>query len=133
MDNIKRTEMKKKHTLKKTNYLKPIIIVISCTLFTSLGQILFKYSSKNLTDIASIVTSMPLIFGLIAYALGSVLLIIALKYGDLSIVYPFIALSFIWVTLASIYLFQEHVNSLNWLGIASILLGVSFIGFGSKK
>ena len=113
--------------------LKPIMIVIVCTILTSLGQILFKYATKNLNDFYSIITNIPLIAGFVSYALGAILLIIALKYGDLSMIYPFVALSFVWVTLLSIWLFSEHVSLANWIGIAAILIGVSAIGFGSKK
>jgi len=110
-----------------------IILVISCTILTSIGQILFKYSSGRLDSFHSIITNVPLIFGFLIYGIAAILLIMALRTGHLSVIYPFVALSFIWVTLASIFLFKENVHMLNWLGIASIIIGVSFIGFGSQK
>jgi drug/metabolite transporter (DMT)-like permease len=111
---------------------KPIIIVIACTLLTSFGQILLKMGANKITTFISIF-NLYLISGLVLYAIGAALLVIALKYGDLSHVYPFIALSFIWVTILSIFVFKDMVNIIDWLGIASILIGVSFIGFGSKS
>jgi undecaprenyl phosphate-alpha-L-ara4N flippase subunit ArnE len=71
--------------------------------------------------------------GVISYAIGAILLIIALKYGDLSLIYPFVALSFIWVALLSIVIFHERISLINWLGIFIIIIGVSLIGYGSKK
>jgi uncharacterized membrane protein len=114
-------------------YLKPIILIMLCTIFTSAGQILFKLASQNLNSFNDIFTNYFLFLGFISYGIGSVLMIIALKYGDLSLVYPFVALSFIWVTLLSIILFNELVYLINWFGIIAIIIGVSFIGFGSSR
>ena len=113
--------------------IKPILLVILCTLFTSTGQIFWKFSSNNLDSFISIITNVPLIVGFIIYGLGAILLIISLKYGELSIVYPFIALSFVWVSIASIILFDDTVSIINWAGIASIILGVSLIGYGGSR
>lgn len=118
--------------LTKSN-IKPIILVILCTAFTTLGQIFWKISSTNINTITEILTNIPLILGIIAYGLGAIFLIIALKYGELSLVYPFIALSFIWVTILAKYLFNEEITIINWIGIIAIIIGISFIGQGGKK
>jgi multidrug transporter EmrE-like cation transporter len=115
------------------NNKKAIILVVICTIFTSLGQILMKIGSANTNSIIQIITNIPLILGFIAYGIGALLLIISLKYGELSLVYPFIALSFIWVSIASIYLFNEHVSLINWGGLTAIIIGVSFIGYGGEQ
>jgi len=117
----------------KKSIIKPIILVILCTAFTSLGQILWKISSTNLNTLSNILTNIPLILGIISYGLGAMFLIIALKYGELSLIYPFIALSFIWVSLSAMYLFKEQMTLINWIGIIAIMIGVSLIGQGGKK
>ena len=114
------------------NNKKAIILVITCTLLTSVAQVLMKISTKKMDSIASAITSIPLILGLIIYALASVLLIIALRGAELSLVYPFIALSFVWVTLLSIFVFEEHVSPTNLFGIIAIIIGVSLIGRGGR-
>lgn len=122
-----------KDKIEPKNNKLAIILVIICTIFTSVGQILMKLGTAKTGSILEIITNVPLILGFVAYGVGAVLLIISLKYGELSLVYPFIALSFIWVSVASIYLFNEHVSIINWLGLTAILLGVSMIGYGSGK
>ena len=94
---------------------------------------MWKLGAGHITDFYSIITNIPLIGGFISYAIGAVFLIIAFKYGDLSLVYPFVALSFIWVNIASIFLFNEAVIIMNWMGVIGILIGVSLIGYGSRK
>jgi uncharacterized membrane protein len=118
---------------KRKTSIKSIMLVIICTILTSTGQILFKYSTSNLGSIHSIITNIPLLAGFIFYGLGAIVLILALREGELSILYPFIALSFVWVALLSIQLFGEHVSLINWLGIVGIIFGVSLIGYGSGK
>ncbi len=69
--------------------------------------------------------------GVSLYALGTVLFIPALKGGDLSILYPFVALTYIWVSLLSVKFLGEKMNFMKWMGISLIIVGVSFIGIGS--
>ena len=64
---------------------------------TAAGQLLFKFGLNRLvlTPIEMIM-NYPLILGFLFYGLGAVLLIIALKYGELSVLYPVISLSFVF-------------------------------------
>jgi len=55
----------------------------------------------------------------------------ALKGGDLSILYPFVSVTYVWVALLSVRFLGEKMNKFKWIGIAMIILGVSFIGIGS--
>lgn len=131
---LKRSHKKKSANDKHSSLpLKPIFIVLLCTIFTSLGQVLLKLGSSNTDSIIHILTNANLILGVCSYAIGAILLIIALKYGDLSLIYPFVALSFVWVTLLSIFIFHENVSLINWCGIFVIIIGVSLIGYGSRK
>jgi multidrug transporter EmrE-like cation transporter len=126
-------QISKENKKQSNNNRKAIITVIICTLLTSAGQVLMKYSTDGMNSLFAALTSIPLILGIIIYAIASVLLITALKDAELSLVYPFIALSFVWVTLASIILFHEHVSVVNTLGIFSIIIGVSLIGQGGRR
>jgi multidrug transporter EmrE-like cation transporter len=119
-------------TKKRPDTNKSILMIILCTILTSTGQVMMKFSVSSLDSAWHILTNIPLIIGLILYAVASVILIMALKNGDLSLLYPFIALGFVWVTLASIFLFNEHVSLMNWAGITSIIFGVSFLGAGKQ-
>lgn len=106
---------------------KSILIVLLCTVLTSAGQLLIKLGVNRITTLLSAL-NIYIIAGLIIYLGAAGLLITALKHADLSLVYPLIATSFIWVSLLSAYVLQESLSMTNWIGIASIVLGVSFIG-----
>ena len=113
---------------------KAIILAIVCTIFTSAGQILWKmglagFSESNFWSLLNL----PFILGFVAYGLGAVLMLLAFKYGDLSLVYPFIAASYVWVLLLSWYLFGDALNIWKWAGVIVIIISVSLLGYGSSR
>jgi len=111
-----------------------IFLVLLCTAFTSAGQILYKIASKTLSpSLASIITNIPLILGLISYFIGAIILIIALRNGELSVLYPFISTGFVWVSFLSIKFLGETMSIQKWIGVAVIFAGITIIGIGSRK
>src|SRR3989338_1481260 len=110
-----------------------ILLVISATLVGAFGPILLKKASeKKLSSIKALSTNYHLFGGIALYALGTLLFIPALKGGDLSVLYPFVALAYVWVSLLSVRFLGEKMNRLKWMGIALIIIGVTFIGIGSN-
>ncbi len=107
-------------------------LVIVCTIFTSLGQLFLKLGIKTALLNLELLTNYNLIIGLVFYAIGAILLIIAFKGGELSVLYPIIAASFIWVALLSHFYLHESISLIRWVGVAIIVLGISFIGRGSR-
>jgi len=107
-------------------------LVIIATLIGSFGPIMLKKASaKKLSKISSLIKNYHLFGGISVYAIGTILFIPALKGGDLSILYPFVALTYIWVSLLSVKFLGEKMNAMKWGGIVLIIIGVSFIGIGS--
>jgi len=107
-------------------------LVMFATLVGAFGPILLKKASaKKLSDIRSLMKNYHLIGGVGLYGVGTILFIPALRGGDLSILYPFVSLSYIWVSLLSVKFLGEKMNLIKWMGISLIIVGVSFIGIGS--
>lgn len=108
-----------------------IALVIFATLIGSFGPILLKKASaRKLSKIRTLIKNYYLFGGVSLYGIGTILFIPALKGGDLSVLYPFVALTYIWVSLLSVKFLNEKMNSYKWLGIALIIAGVIFIGIG---
>ena len=107
-------------------------LVILATFVGAFGPILLKKASaKSLSKVKSLMTNYHLFGGVSLYAIGTILFIPALKGGDLSILYPFVALAYVCVSLLSVKFLGEKMNSMKWIGIACIIIGVSLIGMGS--
>jgi len=113
--------------------LTGIGLMILCTFFTSFGQLFFKMGLNRLEfSLLGLITNYVLILGFLFYGVGGTLLIVALKFGELSILYPILALGFVWVNLLSLSILNEQISLIKWMGIIFILFGVSMIGRGSN-
>ena len=109
-----------------------VLLVIAGDLVGSFGPILLKKASSRISfNLRSIIFNKYLIGGIFFYSIGTILFIPALRGGDLSVLYPFVALSYVWVSFLSMWFLKEKMNKLKWTGIALILAGVSLIGLGS--
>ena len=110
--------------------IKGIIFVILSTLFTSSGQLLWKW---GVDSTAKSMFNLPLIFGTLIYGLAALLLLLALRYGEITLIYPFIASSYVWVSLASSLFFNDTLSGLKMAGIALIIVGVILVCTGGLK
>jgi multidrug transporter EmrE-like cation transporter len=52
--------------------------------------------------------------------------------GELSVLYPMVSLGYIWTLLWSRLFFQEPLTKMKFYGLFLIILGVCFVGLGSK-
>ncbi|MFC1690539.1 EamA family transporter [Nanoarchaeota archaeon] len=105
------------------------LIVFFATILGAFGSLFFKRGAKHVNfNILEQLKNFELIKGFFFYVSSALIFIIALKYGDLSVLYPITSLSYIWVSLISIKYLNEEMNKYKWLGIALIVLGVIFIG-----
>jgi uncharacterized membrane protein len=109
---------------------KGIMLMLVCTAFTAFGQLFLK---RGADDLFPIYLNFELMIGFILYGVGALLMIYALKLGDLNILYPIISLTFIWVTMLSIVFLEETVSTSQYLGIGTILFGVALVSMGGKR
>jgi drug/metabolite transporter (DMT)-like permease len=125
---------------------KPIFMVVGCTLFASAAQVLMKMGTGHAmpkVDLAHLATlidfafafigNVPLVCGFALHGCNALLLIFALKSGELSILWPIYALSYVWVALLSAYFFGDSINGWKIGGIALIILGVALLGRASQR
>jgi uncharacterized membrane protein len=109
-----------------------IFLVIVATLIGAFGPIYLKRGSGGFTlNLFKLVRNKNIMIGLFLYAVSTVIFVPALKGGEISVLYPFVALTYVWVSLLSVRMLGEKMNSNKWMGIFFIVLGVVLIGFGS--
>lgn len=66
--------------------------------------------------------------GLVLYGINTGLLILALRDGELSLLYPVISLTYVWVAIMSVTILGETLTLTKIAGIALICFGVAFLG-----
>lgn len=114
---------------------RSLILVGLCTVFGAAAQILMKTGAKGLPPASGLLDTLigiftnPYLFtGYSLYGISAVLLILALRHGELSILYPVIALTYVWVAILSVLIFNEQMPPMRIAGITTVVLGVAILG-----
>ncbi len=102
--------------------------MLFCSILAAVGQIFLKMGASTAsTNIVSWVTNIKLIIGLSLYALSSIFFIYALRLGNVSLLYPVIATSYIWVAILATMFLGESFPLMRWAGIGLIIGGIVLI------
>ena len=115
---------------------RAILLIVAFTIVAAIAQPLFKIGANRLAahiSVGCLLTDFPLIEGLVLYGLGSILMIWALRHGELSVLYPLISLSYVWVAILSVVIFHDRMTALRISGIATIIAGVSVLGIAGRE
>src|SRR5580700_3826163 len=113
-----------------------ILLVLACTLLVAIAQYLIKLGANRLSHAGLVATmigifTIPQLFaGYCLYGIFTVLFVYALRHGELSVLYPLISLSYVWVTITAVLAFHETMNPLKTVGLLIIICGVGVMGFG---
>jgi drug/metabolite transporter (DMT)-like permease len=118
---------------------RSLILVLFCTFIGAVAQLLIKSGAPRISvqptlwsSAIAILFNVPLMGGLCMYGVSAVLLVLALRHGDLSMIYPVIALTFVWVTILSAVVIGEAMTAYKIAGIATIVAGVGVLGLGKR-
>ncbi|MEW6062889.1 MAG: hypothetical protein AB1571_00770 [Nanoarchaeota archaeon] len=106
-----------------------IIIIVIAAAIGSFGALFIKKGSKHFTIKKPF--NKDIVIGVLLYGISTLLFIPALKLGELSVLYPFVATGYIWIIMLSKKYLNESITLTKIISIALIIIGVSFIGFGS--
>lgn len=115
-----------------------VLIIIAGTFLVAVAQMLIKSGANRLghADLIGtaigILTIPPLFAGYCLYGIFAVMMIYALRHGELSVLFPLISLGFVWVTILSVLIFHESLSPLKGVGIAVIVAGVATLGRGGS-
>ena|SRR5215467_7202493 len=121
-------------TPQRTSQKRAVTLVCVCTVFGAIAQILMKVGMKHFSpEPLALITNYPLMAGYALYGLNTVMMVLALREGELSMLYPIIALTYVWVTLLSYTVLSEHPNIYKNIGITTIVVGVGVLGRGPRK
>ena len=116
--------------------LRAIALVVCCTVIGAAAQIFIRSGAESVDASAFLFGlwgNWNLLAGFACLGLNTALLILALRDGHLSVLYPIIALTYVWVTILSPMFFPDAVNAFKLTGVVFIVLGVSLIGAGGRS
>ncbi len=105
-----------------------IILVLIGGIFSSVGSVFLKKTSATFgRSLVKTITEKNLIIGGLLYLSGTVFMITSLKFGDLSVIYSFASLSYIWIALLSIRYMNEKMTKFKLAGFAFIATGIILV------
>lgn len=99
---------------------KGILLMICSSLCVCFGQLLWKIGVQN--------SAWLLFFGFALYAIGALVMLVAYKFGQLSVLQPMLSMNYIFALLLAITILNETVTPLKLIGILIITMSVILIG-----
>jgi drug/metabolite transporter (DMT)-like permease len=123
----------------KAQQRRSFLLVVCCTIIGAAAQILIKKGADTLggnptmvQTALAMVLNPALLAGFSMYGVSMVLLVMALRHGELSLLYPVFALTYVWVAILSVLILHESMNAFKLAGIAIIVGGIAVLGKGSS-
>jgi undecaprenyl phosphate-alpha-L-ara4N flippase subunit ArnE len=115
-----------------TTPLSSILLVFGASVIGSFGAVFLKLGSRHLDRGLIGILNWQLASGIALFLGSSVPFIMALKHGELSVLYPMVSLSYAWAMLWSRIFFKEAITGAKIGGLAMILAGITCIGLGGR-
>jgi len=119
---------------------RSLIIVLCSTVLIAMAQALIKSGTGDLAAGSSLVdtaigilTTPKLFAGYALYGVVTGMMVLALRHAELSLIYPVIALSYVWVSVLSVVMFHEEMNPYKLAGVVVIISGVAILGKGQQR
>ncbi len=106
-----------------------VILALLSGLVAAPGPLFIKRASKSIKKVQDFM-NLDLFFGMGFYAISVILSLIALKFGDLSVIGPIFSSVYVWVTIISIKFLNERISPKRMIGILSVIIGIILIGSG---
>ena len=97
-----------------------------------IGRIGTAEVSRPTETLKKAITEPRLWAGLTLFGISSVFWLVVLSRVPLSLAYPVVGLSYIFVVAMARVMFGEHVPPLRWVGAVVVAIGIAIIGFSSK-
>ena len=102
------------------------LLLLAGTVLAALGQVLFKIGATGRDTLFDFV-NIWIVVGLISYVFSTVFWIYSLSKAQLTLVYPFTALTFVFVYLVGVFVLGEETSVKALIGVASVLVGLFLI------
>jgi undecaprenyl phosphate-alpha-L-ara4N flippase subunit ArnE len=117
-----------------TTTLATLLLLLGSVACDVTGQVCFKLGIGHETDgggerslLYKVFHSPWVALGVGVYALEFVLWFAALSRTQLSIAFPFTALGYVGVVMASRFILNERISLRRWMGIGTIVVGVVLV------
>ncbi len=110
-----------------------MLLVLLASFIGSFGAVFLKSGAERLhRQWKSLLLNWRLAAGVAFFLLSSFFFVLGLRRGELTILYPMVALGYIWMLFWSRLFFGEPFSRNKFLGLGLILAGIVFLNLGNK-
>lgn len=110
-----------------------ILLVLLSSFLGSFGAVLLKAGATRLhRDWRSLFFNKHLIAGIFIFLTSSYFFVLGVRKGELTVLYPTLALGYLWTMVWSRVFFGEPVTRRKIVGIGLILVGIVILNIGNK-
>lgn len=102
---------------------KGILLMLVSSICVCTGQLFWKLSSKEL---------LFLLLGFVLYGIGAIVMLIAYKFGSLSVLQPMLSFNYIFTVILAHFVLHEEIGVQTYIGIAIVFAGTILIGGGDN-
>ncbi len=112
-----------------------ILLFLLASFFGAVGQFLYKSGTEQVTalensSLLSYVVNWRILVGVACYVAVMVLFVAAFKRGgELSVLYPVYATTFIWAALIGLLAYGTTISLANVLGMVLLIAGMFLMGW----
>jgi multidrug transporter EmrE-like cation transporter len=107
--------------------------IFLCGFVGSFGAVLLKAGAGRLEmNVRSIATNWRLAAGIGAYLLSSIFFVLGMRRGELSVLYPLVALGYLWTVVWSKLFFGEPLTKSKFVALGLIIAGMAMLALGSQ-
>ncbi|WP_202127799.1 EamA family transporter [Clostridium sp. C2-6-12] len=99
-----------------------IMLMCISSICVCIGQLLWKLSSNK--------GILILLLGFVFYIIGAGVMLIAYKFGSLSVLQPMLSLNYVLSMILAATILKEEITLIKIIGVLVIIIGVALIGGG---
>jgi multidrug transporter EmrE-like cation transporter len=112
--------------------LSSILLVLFASLIGSFGAVFLKLGAAHLNRGFRYILNWQLGAGVVLFLGSSVPFIMGVRHGELSVLYPMVALGYVWALFWSKLFFNEPITTAKIGALVMILAGIVCIGVGGR-
>lgn len=102
-----------------------ILLMCCSSVCVCLGQLFWKLSTEG---------HIPFLFvGFLLYGLGALIMLIAYRFGSLSVLQPILSLNYVFSIVLSASVLKETITVLKCIGVLVVISGVILIAGGDES
>jgi len=107
--------------------------VLLASFFGSFGALFLKIGAGKLQrGLASLLTNWRLMIGIAFYLFSSVLFVLGVRKGELSVLYPMVSLGSVWTLFWAKLVLGEPLTRPKFVALGMILCGIALLGLGTR-